>query len=93
MKLLLVVDVRNRFLCRRIILIIVRTAGQEWLKIWRKQMEIYRIDYGETVFVQAKSEEEAMKKFEEKDWTCSRQEPCKITESDSTEMMKSMLWK
>ena len=56
-------------------------------------MEIYRIDYGETVFVQAKSEEEAMKKFEEKDWTCSRQEPCKITESDSTEMMKSMLCK
>jgi len=58
---------------------------------WRKQMEIYRIDYNGTAFVQAKSEEEAMKKFEEEDWTCSRQEPCKITESDSTEMLKNIL--
>ncbi len=54
-------------------------------------MEIYRIDYNGTAFVQAKSEEEAMKKFEEEDWTCSRQEPCKITESDSTEMLKNIL--
>ena len=55
-------------------------------------MEIYRIDYNGTAFVQAKREEEAVKKFEEEDWTCSRQEVCKITESDSTEMMKNILW-